>query len=119
MLYRDSTGYPSVASWCHCQGCGLTQLLHNLNRRHQQASKGCAPDASAGSPHAASGLCPHSHVMPVHARALQVFEMLDEDIRERSEAALAAPKIVERQWRQVHVDLSLADDSPTALDRAE
>ena len=55
--------------------------------------------------------------MPV--RALQVFEMLDEDLRERSEAATAAPKIVERQWRQVHVDLSLADDSPTALDRAE
>ncbi|CAK0737417.1 hypothetical protein CVIRNUC_000909 [Coccomyxa viridis] len=49
----------------------------------------------------------------------EVFEMLDEDMRERSEAAPAAPKIVERQWRQVHVDLSLADDSPTALDRAE
>ena len=62
---------------------------------------------------------PHQLVMPVHERILQVFEMLDEDMRERSEAAPAAPKIVERQWRQVHVDLSLADDSPTALDRAE
>lgn len=62
---------------------------------------------------------PFELVMPVHERVLQVFEMLDEDMRERSEAAPAAPKIVERQWRQVHVDLSLADDSPTALDRAE
>ena len=58
--------------------------------------------------------------MPEHKHMLQAFEMLDEDMRERSsEAAPAAPKIVERQWRQVHVDLSLADDSPTALDRAE
>ena len=50
---------------------------------------------------------------------LQVFEQLDEDLRGGPGSASQAPKIVERQWRQLHVDLSLADDSPVAADRAE
>ncbi len=49
----------------------------------------------------------------------QVFELLDEDIRGGAGNSSTAPKIVERQWRQVYVDLSLADHSPLAADRAE
>ena len=49
----------------------------------------------------------------------QVFELLDEDIRGGASNSSTAPKIVERQWRQVYVDLSLADHSPLAADRAE
>ncbi|CAL5218375.1 g43 [Coccomyxa viridis] len=49
----------------------------------------------------------------------EVFELLDEDIRGGAGNSSTAPKIVERQWRQVYVDLSLADHSPLAADRAE
>ena len=58
--------------------------------------------------------CRHDCVM-----CTQVFELLDEDIRGGAGNTSAAPKIVERQWRQVYVDLSLADHSPMAADRAE
>ena len=58
-------------------------------------------------------------IMTTAALSAQVFEQLDEDVRGGAGNTSSAPKIVERQWRQVHVDLFLADDSPLAADRAE
>ena len=52
-------------------------------------------------------------------RMPQVFEQLDEHLRGGAGNTSSAPKIVERLWQQVYVDLSLADNSPLAADRAE
>ena len=47
------------------------------------------------------------------ALSLQAYEALEERVREAdastSSQAEAGPKVIERQWLQVHVDLSLAD----------